>query len=222
MIVGKRPDWFQDWDGECAAIVAAGPSVKQEEVDLLRDRIHVVAINESVRLCPWADALYSCDYKWWSYREGVKDFKGLKITQDDEAKMRFPELCKIQIKKTGNGSLIHDFQMDTYGVVGAGGNSGFQVLNLLAQWGVKAFALLGFDMRCFDGKIHWHGRHPDSGKYVLNNPAQAAFDRWISHMTTAAPKINALGIDVVNCSAQSALQCFPKMTVQQALDRWHL
>lgn len=223
MLEGERPDWFPDWRDECAAIVAAGPSVKQDEVNLLKDRIHVVAINESNRLCPWADVLYSCDAKWWAYREGARDFKGLKITQDDEAIKQFPYLKKIQVKRSGKATdIVHEFLMEQHGVVGGGGNSGFQTVNLLAQWGVKAMALLGFDYTDFDGKIHWHGRHPDSGKHVMNNPSGSNYKLWISKMTEAAPKIKALGIDIINCSEKSALTCFPKMSVGQALERWGL
>lgn len=217
-----RPDWWPNWEGQCAAIVGGGPSLTQAQVDKLKDRIHVVVVNTSYNLCLWADVLYSCDAIWWKYRNGAGDFKGLKVTQDDDALAIFPELRKITVKRDGV-KIIHDFLMDTYGEVGGGGNSGFQTLNWLAQIGVKGILLLGIDMRTDgNGKNHWHGRHPDSGKFVMNNPSESNYRFWIENMTAAAPKIKALGIDVVNCSPTSALECFPKMTVDQALERWRL
>jgi len=222
MIAGDRPKWFPMWEGECAAIVAAGNSVKRNEVDMLKDRIHVVAINTSYELCKWADMLYACDSVWWQYKDGAKDFKGLKVTQAHEKVMeQWPEIKKVTIRRD-HKAPCHDFIMDKYGEIGGGGNSGFQVLNLLAQFGVTAVALLGFDMAIIGEKIHWHGRHPDSGKYIMNNPSEANFRVWRNNFIKAAPKLAALGIDVVNCSLESTLGCFPKMNVETALKRWGL
>lgn len=220
-----RPEWWPDWEGECAAIVAAGPSVRKDQVELLKDRIHVVAINTSYELCPWADALYGCDAKWWASKKGVGSFKGIKIAMEDEAVKQFPELKQIKVRydERNKRDVCHDFLMDKYGEVGGGGNSGFQALNWLAQLGVKAVALLGFDFRIDgNGKIHWHGRHADSGHYILHNPSESNFRLWIEKMNKAVPRIRALEMDVVNCSETSALECFPKMSVEDALRRWGL
>jgi hypothetical protein len=51
-------------------------------VDLAKGRAKVIAINNSWRLAPWADALYGCDYTWWHANRGVPEFAGLKISQD--------------------------------------------------------------------------------------------------------------------------------------------
>jgi hypothetical protein len=46
----------------------------------------------------------------------------------------------------------------TAGVVGGGGNSGFQAVNLAAQFGASRIILIGFDMTDRGGK-HWYGRN---------------------------------------------------------------
>jgi len=217
---GNRPDWFPDWTGECVAIVGAGPSVKREDVAKLQDRIHVVAINKSYELCRWADILYSCDDGWWNLAQGAKDFSGLKITQDAGLLPSFPDIKRIQIRGAKNHHCCHDFLMEKWGEIGGGGNGGYQMLNFSAQLGATGIMLIGFDFCAHNLHMHphWHGRHP----LPLHNPVQVNFDKWRTTMENAAPTIAKLGIDVVNCSQISVLNCFPKMSVDDALKRWSL
>ena len=209
--------WWQDWDGECVAIVAAGPSAKTAGVGKLRDRIHVIAINESHKLCPWAEILYSCDADWWALRsEDLKDFSGIRLTLDDPSAVKAPGTQRLKIAKR-NSEWVNDFLFETPGVVGSGGNSGFQMVNLAAQFGATGIALVGFDM-CKRGEIHWHGLHP----YPLRNPDAGQLAQWRKHIDDNAHKLFARGIDVVNCSHFSALTAFPTLTIDQMLERWRL
>lgn len=101
------------------------------------------------------------------------------------------------------------------GAIGAGGNSGFQALNLAVQFGAMRILLVGFDMHMAAG-VHWHGDH---GK-GLNNPRDHNFMKWRRTFDKAARTIRDIGVDVVNASLDSALTAFPKMTVEQAMERW--
>jgi hypothetical protein len=217
MLKGTRPDWFPDWAEQYVAIIGGGPSVKRSDVGMLKDRIKTVVINESHQLAPWADVLYSCDHLWWAMRHNaVKDFKGLKVTQDPQAVMQFPELKKINLRNQHNP--VKYFLMDEWGEVGSGQGSGFQVVNWLAQLAVRGMALLGFDGCMIDNKIHWHGRH--EGR--LNNPNQSTFLGWKQWMENAAPKLRELNIEMVNCSMVSTIGCFPRHSVEDMLKRWNL
>lgn len=200
------------------AIVAAGPSAKTAGVEKLKDRIHVIAINESYRLCPWAEILYSCDADWWSMRrDQVKDFAGLKLTLDDPINaIKIEGIARLKIARHAE-MWVNDFLFDTPGVVGSGGNSGFQMVNLVAQFGATGIALIGFDMRA-SGDLHWHGNHPQP----LRNPDAGQFLQWRKHLDGNAHKLKARGIDVVNCSHFSALTAFPTLTIDQMLERWRL
>jgi hypothetical protein len=218
MINGKRPDWFLDWQGECAAVIGAGPSLTKADVEKLRERIHVIAVNTSYKLCPWADALYSCDANWWEQNQGAKDFPGLKIGFDYDGRLRFPDVRRIKIK----GRLHHwvnEIVMDEDGQIGAGANSAYQACNIAAQFGATAILLLGLDMMDDARKsAHWHGKH----RWPLHNPIQSNFDKWIENFRNAAPTFQKLGIDVVNCTARSALQGYPQMSIEEAFKRWSL
>jgi hypothetical protein len=205
--------WWQDWRGECAAIIGAGPSARREDVDQLRNRIHVIAVNESFRLAPWADAVYSCDLAWWQLHKGLKEFEGLKLTHDRVACRTFTGLQHVNIEHVASDEILTE--RPSY--VGAGGNSGFQAMNLAVQFGATGIVLVGIDCSLEHGP-HWHGRHP----YQMNNPAPSNVKRWKAAFEAAAPRLKALGIDVVNCSPKSALVSYPKLTIGEALARWQL
>lgn len=214
---GTRPDWFPDWTGHYVAVIGGGNSVKRSEVDSLRDRLRVVVINESWQLAPWADALYSCDEKWWKLRY-PKTFTGLKITCDEVAPKIFPELKKIKLRASSPGKYVQYLLMDEWGEVGSGQSGGFQVINWLAQLQVKGIALLGFDACIINNKVHWHGSHP----VELNNPDQSTFVGWKRWLEHAAPKLQDHGIEVINCSMFSAIGCFPRIELAATLQRWKL
>jgi hypothetical protein len=104
--------------------------------------------------------------------------------------------------------------MEPLGYVGAGGNSGFQCLNLAAQFGAKRILLVGYDMRVDLGE-HWHPRHypPLSNPHPNDN-----LPRWRAAIDGAAEFFAQAGIEIVNCSPVSLLKAYPKMTIGEALN----
>lgn len=193
------PYWFPDWRGQTCVIVASGPSAAEQPIEQARGRARVIAINTSFRLCGWADALYACDGRWWEETPGAQAFKGLKITQDERAAERFG-LLKVSVD-----TARHTIS-DEPGVLGAGGNSGFQALNLAVQFGCRRVLLVGYDMRV-DRGLHWHGAH-GSG---LNNPQERAVNEWRERLDAIAPDLAARGVEVLNCSTISTLTAYRKV-----------
>lgn len=210
-----KPSWWLDWRGECVAIVASGPSAKSVNIGSLRDRIHVIAIKKSVELCPWADVVYGCDAAWWKNdAKGLPDFSGLKLCYAVEVCRTFSDVYRFDIKTTTDGILT-----DQPGVIGSGGNSGFQALNIAVQFGATAVVLIGFDMNSRDSSLHWYGHN----KWLnASNPLEFNFKRWRRAFTDAVPKLTKMGIDVANASSNSELTCFRRTTVEQALAGWGL
>lgn len=97
---------------------------------------------------------------------------------------------------------------DHVGEIGAGGSSCFQALNLAIQFGARRIALVGCDARIDLGK-HWHADHAGE----LRNPHQTTADLWVKSFDDAADELEALGVEVTNCSPVSALTKFPKGTL---------
>lgn len=210
--------WYPDWRGKACAIVASGPSTKKAGIEKLRGRLPVIAIKENAHdLCKWADVAYGCDLGWWQHRRGLQDFKGLKIGWDPHLPKLFPDVRVITIKKKKDHPVQYSDQMhfDELGVIGGGGNSGFQAVNLAIQFGADRILGIGFDMY----GDHWYGRN----NWIKgNNPSDSNFRTWRKAFEGAAETMRAMGVEFVNASPNSTLHCFRKATIEQTLAEWGL
>lgn len=84
-------------------------------------------------------------------------------------------------------------------------------MNLAYLFGARKIILLGFDMQSADGKSHWHGDHPGP----LNR--SSAFKTWIKNFDILARDLRDAGVDVVNATRVTALNCFQKANLEDAL-----
>lgn len=201
-----RPRWYPDWSMETAAIVASGPSAAGMDLKPLA-RARVIAVNNSLQLWPRAEALYAADRQWWDAHRGEPEFSGLKITQDLTAAHRH------QLHQVTCLAKRHEILTDTPGTIGGGGNGGFQALNLAVQFGARRILLIGFDMHLAGG-VHWHPDHPAP----LNNPTDPrTFAGWRQRLEAIAPRLQDLGVEVINCTPGSALTAYPNLPLEQAL-----
>lgn len=204
-IAGELPAWR----GDCAVILGSGPSAAGAELELANRgrRIRVIAVNDSWRLCPDADVAYACDGAWWKARQGLSAFQGLRLTHDAAACLVYPGLRQVGIARGRDEILV-----ETPGILGDGGNSGFQAINLAVQCGATKLILVGFDMR-LDLGVHWHGKHGRG----LNNPTAINLAKWRGIIDGCAPQLAELGVCVINTSAVSALEAYPKLSLTEAL-----
>jgi hypothetical protein len=205
-----------DWSGRAVAIIASGPSAKKAGVGLLRDKMPMIAIKENVELAPWADVVYGCDAAWWRNKLGLKDYKGLKVSwkgDNSHPPADYPDIRRIDITLKSDELIF-----EPTGVLGSGGNSGFQALNLAVQFGAKKILLIGFDMHDRSG-VHWYGRNQGNGR---NNPSQENFARWRKAFEVAAPKLKTRGVEIVNASDNSDLKCFERCKVEDVVASWGL
>ena len=92
-----------------------------------------------------------------------------------------------------------------------GQNSGHQAINLAVLLGARRILLLGFDMKAApDGRLHWFGDHP-----VKTNPA--VFSAMLRNFDKTLKPLAAAGVEVINCSADTALTCYPRKPLHDAL-----
>ena len=67
-----------------------------------------------------------------------------------------------------------------------------------------------------NGEEHWFGQHYDSdGRPVPTAPATIA--RWAAGFATLLPQLRALGVEVLNAGPDSAIDCFPKVRLEDCL-----
>lgn len=105
------------------------------------------------------------------------------------------------------------------GLINLGGNSGFQALHLAATFQgaqLPDFAgarilLLGFDMQRTGGRSHSHGDH------LRGLPNGSNFALWIARFSTLARDLKSRGVEVLNCTRQTALRCFPRVPIEDVL-----
>lgn len=194
------------WDGQTVAILASGESMSCEVVDQLRVAagIRVIAINNNYRLAPWADLLYASDARWWDVHHKKVDgagFKGTKVCCEQVVQVAHPDV--LWLRTSGERGFDSNPEF-----IRTGSNSGFQALHLAAHTGAKRILLCGYNMR---GK-HWHPEHEKPLKQT--NPDY--YPIWITRLAELRTQLPQ-GVEVFNCTPNSALKCFPFKTLEQAL-----
>lgn len=183
---------------QTAVIVASGRSLTKDDVEYCQGKATVYVVNNCYQLAPWADVLYACDEEWWdSYKP---EFSGQKWTINENAAKKY-NLNKIDY----DSSLAFSPAQ----IIATGNNSGFQAMNLAYLHGYKRIILLGFDY--MNSGQHWFGKHPSG---LQKSPDM---NRWVKHMRNAQPIMQSLGIEVINCTRETAIDCFPQMPITEAL-----
>ena len=193
------------WPGETAVICASGPSLTAADVEYCRGKARTIAINTTLLLMPWADAFHACDlrvYRW--HAAAVRAFQGLKFTMERDPADDFGGAVLLR-----NGG-IWGLSTEDPTVIRNGRNSGYQAINIAYFLGCSRVILLGFDMQKGpDGVTHWHGDHPNRGEVQYRSCA-AAFRTLVGPLAAA-------GVDVVNCSRVSAIDCFRRAPLEAEL-----
>lgn len=190
-----------------AIVLASGPSLTMEQVDAAKASGHFcIVVNSTYEIFPTADALYCGDFLWWKVNlaDVRKTFKGKCWTQDSSAAARWPDiLTRVRgANREGLGKeLIH-----------INGNSGTQAINLAYLWGYKRIILLGFDMKLGPkGQRHHHDDHP---RPLVQ---QQTFSEWLHKLNWVARDLKAAGVEVINCTPDSALYCFDRRDWKEVL-----
>lgn len=205
------------WDDATCVILAGGPSLEGFDVSQL-DGLRVITINDSWRMYPTADVFYFCDSEWWKEQWAfnraaihVPDYNFRQLVQDGfwvkggEEQGDFPDSVRV-VGFTGQVGL----ETDPAGLK-HGSNSGYQAINLAYHLGATNILLLGYDMRCQGATSHWHdGPRLPAGYFqtVLQSHMLPLFP-------TLVEPLRQHGIQVLNCTPGSALECFPMRDFQE-------
>lgn len=188
------------------AIIANGPSLTPAQVNYLRGRALVIAVSDAYRLAPWADIVYSSCKPWWDVHRDNVDALGVTgelWTQSEDAAQTY---ALERIPHRGGGEGLVSWTC-------CGGCSGEHATHL-AVWRYELGAgdriiLVGHDMGA-TGRGHWFGDHPAP---LVNG---ADFPSMLKTWPALARDMAARGIDVVNCTTKSAIDCFPKQELAVA------
>ena len=192
---------FGMWRGETVVVMASGPSMTQADADACRG-LRVITVNSTFALAPWADVHYSSDADWWE--------------------MNLPRMrrgCSGEFW-TGHpyGVIADDVKVCPYdkkargvitqpGRIAWGGNSGYCAIGLAYQFGAARIVMLGFDQQ---GE-HWHADHPAAIRKPANWPM------WRERFGEMAADFARLGVEIINCSRDTSLNCFPRQRLEDVL-----
>lgn len=183
--------------------LASGPSMCREDAEAVRGRGKVIAIGNTGELAPFADVLYSGDASWWRhYGHRYASFAGRRVAL---AMGGLPEGVEGLPYRNEPGLGL--------GVIHTGHNSGYQAINLAFLEGATTIVLLGYDMQHTDGKRHWHDDHPAP----LGNFCSGMPELCRQRFPPLASDLAARGVRVLNASRQTALACFERIPLPDAL-----
>ncbi len=194
-------------DGGAVVCIASGPSLTTEDVNAVRGHVAIV-INDAIQLAPWAQVLYSSDSLWWERHKGAPKFAGLRYKVSASPfrleKSRWSGVTMLH--NTGEKGV--DFTADS---LRTGKNSGSAAINLAVHLGAKRILLLGYDMGPYQGRHHFCDPAPMQHR--------SPYEMFRKFMATMVQPLQDAGIEVLNCTRRTNLECFPLVPLEVALDR---
>jgi hypothetical protein len=185
----------REWPGQTAFIVAGGPSVLQQDLELLHRR-NVIVINSSVYSVPWADFLYFGDWRWWhedENRAAVASFRGRVVTTS-RLVSEDKKVLVCRCTKPPGLALARDSLMQKWTSLTATTNL---AAHLVGPGGTIVW--LGADGRlAADGRQH-HYDKPHRWPY-----RPGCYDKQHADLVTIVPSLRTLRISLFNASPGTA------------------
>lgn len=194
------------WPNSTIVLIAGGPSLSRGQITSVyhawaEGRVRVLGCNDAYRLAPWMDGLYGADLRWWEHH-----IDAVRLTHMALLWSQHYEACQRYGLWHTPGEYVPGISLDPARIhLGQGAaHSGYQLLNIAVHMGAKRILLLGYDCRLAAGRRHWFGDHP------AQMTGHMDWSRAPGVYAAAAPQLAELGIDVINCTPESAIACFPR------------
>lgn len=179
------------WTGCTVVCIASGPSLTAEDCAVVeRACLPTVAVNSSWKLARFCDVIYAGDACWWAEYGDEIDIQAERWSCTRQAKQRF--------------GVNHHQSGGPY-------NSGMRAIQFAMQQGASRVLLLGYDCSLVAGS-HWHGDH-----HKTKNPDAQKVAGWHRQFAQVSAEAKAREVQVLNCSRYSAIACFPRLSLEEAL-----
>ena len=213
IVIDDKPTPVPFWEPErlyqglTVTIIGGGPSHADIDLEVLRGH-RFIAVNSSCRkvqpISTKDDMLYFTDNSWNENRpQLVNEWPGLVVTSNRNAKARLKDkVLRIDVADLVQRLEVFPDCMYT--------SSGHTAAGFAAVLGAKRIVLIGFDCRMVNGRSHGHGDYtqPDPNSFQL---------RYIPSWEGMAKVFARLNIPVINATPDSAVKCFPFLTLGEAL-----
>jgi hypothetical protein len=183
----------REWAGETVFIIAGGPSVLRQNLELLHGH-RVIVINSSIHAVPWADILYFGDWRWFNEAENraaIARFIGRVVTTS-----KMVNDAKILVCRRSNPpglAVERDTLMQKWTSLTGATNL---AAHLIGAGGTIVW--LGAD-GCYgsDGRTHHHKQHRWPRK-------DGCFDKQYGDLITIVPSLQQRKIAAFNASPGTA------------------
>jgi|SRR5690554_4736614 len=204
------------FNGQTVVCLASGPSLTQEQVDQVEySYLPTIAINNTFKLAPWCDLVFACDIKWWYkyYEEVIETCWDAELWTIKGVGQHFHKKTKTLGPTINEVGFTRTLGLGYNDKISHGGNSGYLAVNLAYLMGAKKIILVGYDHQHTDGKTHWHGDHDKT--YFAKNADDT--QRWLNNFRILSRALQNEGIDLVNCSIETAITSCRRSTLDKEL-----
>lgn len=205
---------FSKDEDRIGIIIGTGPSLTHWQIKQVKD-FKTFGINRAYEFD--VDVMLACNYQFWDYYwDDLKKYKCHKWTPRKESAEKYDINYIEEIWRPGlstDNKFIH-----------AHHGSGPQILNLALHYGVKRMGLIGWDMKyagkvndkVYDGNRHYFGEYPKPLQHWPRTDPNGDLGGLIKEVETIKP--SDYGIEIINCSPNSALKCFPYQSLSEFLN----
>lgn len=206
MPVGYSIHRFEhDWYRCTAVVVGNGPSMLAFPVaELERPHVRTLVANGGYCVVPRADVLMCTDRRWLAANPDLSGYLGemVVVTRPEAVAQLDPRMVFVRRKFIGDARSDPFARRDT---LVEGFNSTSTNISLAIVRGARQIILLGVDLspgtdgrrRVYDDTRE--SKRASAGRYALQ----------VKHLTAQSVWVKRKGVEVINCSPESDLRCYP-------------
>lgn len=202
LVSGLRFSLFEPDEPRVGVILGTGPSLTAEQIKQVK-YLRKFGVNNTHEIAP-LDVHLACNVEWYNHygKPGCPSW----IAVDNE----HPERLNCAIKHGLDwveGKWLPGLSTAP-DVIHYHHGAGPQIINLALHYGCETMILLGWDMRYPPvGKRHYFGEYPPPLLHYPKTGPHGEFEGLIREMETIRPA--DYGIEIINCTPESALTCYP-------------
>lgn len=201
--------------------IATGPSLTLEQIAVARSKgFRLFGCNNVFRIVPDLELTYACNEEWWrEYWHEIEKHPCSKWTTNERAAHRYG--INWIAERWGEGLCTEN------GIIHHGHGSGFSLLSMAHKMGAARVVLLGYDMTYapdYDGLARNRGSTPRHSTLLMSDGEYPDSLKHWPHVAVERGKHVELCrlyrtvadqalIEVINASPNSALDCFPKVSI---------
>ena len=207
------------WKGKTCFLIGGGPSLKDFDFDLIKNELTIgvnksfttfsTTVNYAMDARFFDMVTYAQKVEWRELHQQWLEYKGIKVFLRRSKKFKFDDSI-YTVNGLNKKALSFDLSKGIWG----GNNSGFGALTLAIGLGAIRIGLLGFDLKVQGKgkklKTHWH----DGYKFLSKKSFQSKLDNFRTCFEEFAPTIAQQNVEIVNLNFDSALNCFPKDSLE--------